>query len=81
MLKKILKIAKAVDGRKMKPEECKVEYLGFKRPSSPDQIDFEISGLEYVIAKANERIASLKHSKMLANLLLKDLNKEEDKSV
>lgn len=62
----------------MKPENCKVEYLGISKPKSPDEILFEISGLEHLICKANERIASLKQSKLLAEITIKEIVRTEE---
>jgi hypothetical protein len=71
--------------RNMKnPENCKISYLGFSKPESPKEIEFEILGLKNLIAKAQERISSLEQSVKLAQYLIeanKDVhfNSQEEK--
>ena len=44
----------------MKPETCKIDYLGINHPKTPNELKFEIAGLEKLISKADERITALK---------------------
>ena len=55
-----------------KPSEQKISYLGYTKPSSPEEIDFEILGLESAISKINLRISELRQSKYLADLASKN---------
>jgi hypothetical protein len=52
------------------PETCIVEYLGFEKPKNPDELKIEIAGLEHLIAKAGEKIAALKQSLILAEIII-----------
>tara|TARA_A100001011_G_C14293693_1_gene837388 strand:- start:1247 stop:1456 length:210 start_codon:yes stop_codon:yes gene_type:complete len=54
------------------PETCNIKYCGYKTPRSPDEINFEILGLENLIKKAKERISALKQSSFLANRAIDD---------
>jgi hypothetical protein len=58
------------------PETCKISYLGFSKPESPMELEFEILGLKNLIAKGYERISSLEQSLKLCELLIKE--KEAD---
>lgn len=53
------------------PENCKLTYCGFERPQTGEEIDFEILGLEALVKKAEEKIASLKQTKFLADIALR----------
>jgi hypothetical protein len=61
----------------MKPEACKIDYLGFSQPKTPNELKFEISGLENLIAKANERITALKQSLLLAEIIIHESELEK----
>jgi len=61
------------------PETCTVEYLGFDKPKTPDELKIEIAGLEHLIAKAGEKIAALKQSLILAEIIIAEESKMEKK--
>lgn len=61
-----------------KPQTCNIEYLGYEAPESPEELRFELSGLEHLISKANERICSLKQSLILAEMIFSDQEKEKN---
>lgn len=64
--------------KKMKdPETCKIDYLGFGSPQSPNELKFEILGLEHLITLAEERIASLKQSLLLAEITISEMEISE----
>ena len=54
------------------PDICVVEYCGFKGPQTPDELEFEILGLETAICEAQKRIATLKQSRCLVNVTLRE---------
>jgi len=56
----------------MQPETCKINYLGFSKPKTPKEIEFEILGLKNLIAKANERISSLEQAVKLAEISIEN---------
>ncbi len=65
------------------PENCKIEYCGYTKPHNPDEIKFEILGLETAIFIAKKRIADLKQSEFLAQKIFSQqvqdiLDEEED---
>lgn len=59
------------------PELCVVKYCGYVEPRSPDELEFEILGLESAIYEARRRIASLKQSNFLVKV---KLNEEKNDS-
>ena len=56
---------------KKQPERLQLEYLGIKSPQTYEEIEFEILGLETLIAEAHYKITQLKQGKSLAKLLEK----------
>lgn len=44
------------------------EYVGFDKPSTPLEVDFEIAGLNIIISKAQMLVYTLEQSKLLANI-------------
>jgi hypothetical protein len=60
------------------PEICHVEYCGFLKPSSPDEIEFEILGLETAISEARKRINILKQSSLLAKIQIMEIDKNDN---
>jgi hypothetical protein len=69
------------------PENCSINYCGFKAPRDAEEMQFEILGLDNLIKRAEERITTLKQSAFLANLVisnesedLKDFFEKEDPS-
>lgn len=55
-----------------KPTEQKICYLGYNKPSSPEEIEFEILGLENAASKIKIRISELRQKKYLADLASKN---------
>jgi len=53
-----------------KIEKCKIDYLGFSKPETPDEIELEILGLKNLICKASERISELEQSTKLAQYII-----------
>ena len=60
-----------------KPETCSLDYLGYQSPETPEELKFELAGLEHLVSKANERICSLKQSLILAEMIISNKEKEE----
>lgn len=61
------------------PETCTIDYLGFDKPKTPDELRIEIAGLEHLIAKASEKIAALKQSLILAEIIIAEDKRSEVK--
>ena len=61
----------------IKPEVCKIEYLGFVEPKNPSELKLEIAGLEHLMAKAAERISALKQSLLLAEIVIEESKLEK----
>lgn len=59
------------------PESCKIDYLGFSEPKTPNELRLEIAGLENLVAKANERITALKQSLLLAEIIIQESDQEK----
>ncbi len=57
--------------------EKTISYTGIKLPSTPNQVDFEICGLENAILKAKVLIATLKQSKLLAQIQLEKMQNND----
>lgn len=62
-----------------KPEMCHIDYLGFHSPQSPNELKFEVAGLEHLISIAQERIAAFKQSLLLAEMVIAERSDEENK--
>ncbi len=60
-----------------KPETCNLDYLGYQSPETPEELKFELAGLEHLVSKANERICSLRQSLILAEMIISSKEKEE----
>ena len=60
--------------------EKKINYLWIKDPKTKTQIEFEILGLNTVIAEANKKIAELNQALSLVNLILEDENNVNNNS-
>lgn len=60
------------------PERCTIEYCGFKNPKTPDELEFEVLGLETAICEAKKRISSLKQSKYLVKVTIQDMNRDNN---
>lgn len=57
-----------------KPENCYIQYCGYQSPQSPEELEFEILGLETAIYEIKKRIATLKQSNFLVSIILKEEN-------
>jgi len=62
------------------PEEINLTYHGYRNPESPDELDFELLGLECLIATAQKRIFELKQGKLLAKKVIERLVNENNNS-
>lgn len=60
----------------MRPQTCKIEYLGFDSPQTPNELKIEVAGLEHLIAMAQERIAAFKQSLLLAEMIMAENHEE-----
>lgn len=49
----------------LEPEMCTIDYCGYSKPHTPEELEFEILGLQVAICQANSRISRLKQSKLL----------------
>lgn len=52
-----------------KVESLSMKYVGYKEPDNKDEVELEILGLETVIAAAQQRIAVLKQSLKITELV------------
>lgn len=52
------------------PKNCQIVYCGYEKPSSREELDFEILGLQHAIKKIEERIALLKQSQYIAKVAI-----------
>ena len=60
------------------PELCVVKYCGYAEPRNPEELEFEILGLETAIFEAKKRIATLKQSNFLVKVKLKEGNDDNN---
>jgi hypothetical protein len=60
------------------PEKCHVEYCGYKDPRSPEELEFEILGLETAINEAKKRIGVLKQSAFLVKIAIESNHDSSD---
>lgn len=58
------------------PQNCKIDYCGYENPETPDEINFEIYGLELAIAECNKRIATLKQSLFFAQMVTSEIKND-----
>lgn len=56
------------------PESCQIDYCGYANPRSPDEIEFEILGLEVAMNEMKKRIAILRQSSYLVKMKLEAEN-------
>jgi hypothetical protein len=54
------------------PDVCNVEYCGFKEPRTPEELEFEILGLKTAICEARKRVATLKQSRLLVEVTMRE---------
>lgn len=64
---------------KTKLKHLKIEYIGIEKPETQAEVEFEILGLETVIADAKNRISQLKQGIALAKLMIEE-NKNDNSS-
>jgi hypothetical protein len=57
-------------------EKLKIEYVGYDKPETQDEVVLEILGLELAIKCAEQRVALLKQSIKIAEMKTKDKPKE-----
>lgn len=50
-----------------------IGYFGYIKPSTPNEVEFEISGLKLLILRAQVLIATLEQSKLLAQIEIEKL--------
>lgn len=48
------------------PENCTIEYCGYSKPESSEELEFEILGLQHAVKIIETRIALLKQSRFIA---------------
>ncbi len=51
------------------PESCKLDYCGYSKPRTPNEVTFEILGLKNLIKRAEERISMLEQSRYWAEAM------------
>jgi hypothetical protein len=56
------------------PDICAVKYCGYTEPRNPEELEFEILGLETAIFEAKKRIATLKQTNFLVKEKLREQN-------
>jgi hypothetical protein len=54
------------------PDVCAVKYCGYTEPRTPEELEFEILGLETAIFEAKKRIATLKQTNFLVKEKLRE---------
>jgi hypothetical protein len=52
-----------------KVESLSLKYVGYKEPQNETEVEFEILGLETIMAAAKQRIAVLKQSLRLIDIM------------
>ncbi len=62
------------------PDNCYIEYCGYKEPRTPKELDFELVGLEIAIKEAEKRIKLLKQTALLVNMAIEEKKKNNDNS-
>lgn len=62
------------------PELCVVKYCGYADPRSPEELEFEILGLESAIYEAKKKIASLRQSNFLVKVKLNEEKNDNSNS-
>ena len=60
-----------------KVEGLTLKYFGYREPQDQTEIDFEILGLETIIATAQQRIAVLKQSVKLTEIMKNSVVEDE----
>ena len=49
------------------PENCSINYIGYKKPQSKEEAEFEVLGLKNLIKKAKEKISKIKQTTYLVS--------------
>jgi hypothetical protein len=65
---------------KSKLRHLNIQYLGIETPKTPTEIEFEILGLETVIAEAEQKISQLKQAIALAKLIAEETQNDNNTS-
>tara|TARA_Y100000034_G_scaffold115355_1_gene152423 strand:+ start:754 stop:993 length:240 start_codon:yes stop_codon:yes gene_type:complete len=62
-----------------KPENCTLQYCGYKNPETSDEIEVELLGLNNAIKVAESRISSLIQSRFYAEAYLRSSFNSDEK--
>jgi hypothetical protein len=62
------------------PELCVVKYCGYTEPKTPEELEFEILGLETAIYEAKKKIATLRQSSFLVKVKLSENKNDNNNS-
>lgn len=62
------------------PDLCVVKYCGYNEPRTPEELEFEILGLETAIYEAKKKIATLKQSSFLVKVNLSEIKNDNSNS-
>jgi hypothetical protein len=62
------------------PDLCVVKYCGYTEPRTPEELEFEILGLETAIYEAKKKIATLKQSSFLVKVNLSEIRNDNNNS-
>jgi len=60
-----------------KVESLSLKYVGYKEPMNEDEVELELLGLETIIAAARQRIAVLKQSVKLTEIMRDSVVEDE----
>ena len=69
-----MKILKVWVNKMREPEACNIEYCGYKEPMTPEELEFEILGLETAIFEARKKISTLRQTAYLVEITMRDDN-------
>ena len=59
-------------------EKLRMNYVGYSNPNGEEEINFEVLGLETVIAQAKQRIAILNQSLKLSEIMSESVVEDEE---
>lgn len=62
------------------PDVCVVKYCGYNEPRTPDEVEFEILGLETAIFEAKKKIATLKQTNFLVKVTVREQEDDNNNS-
>jgi len=54
------------------PDLCEIKYCGYKSPQTPNELEFEILGLETAIYEAKKRMSTLRQSSYLVKVTIEE---------